>query len=82
MTRLLSQGYNPGNENLECEMETPKFPAKIDPNFHWKSSGLQTETSDFRPDFLFSFRNGTQPIGWILKTRKAFANRDIKRGVS
>ena len=41
---------NPGNENSKLEMETPKFPAKIDFNFHWKSSSLQTETSDFGPD--------------------------------
>ena len=56
---------NPGNENLKLEMETPKFPAKIDFNFHWKSSSLQTETSDFGPDFLFSFLNSAQPTGWI-----------------
>ena len=37
---------NSGNENSKLEMETPKFPAKIDFNFHWKSSSLQTETSD------------------------------------
>ena len=65
-----STGYefslNPGNENSKLEMETPKFPAKIDFNFHWKSSSLQTETSDFGPDFLFSFLNGAQPVGWIL----------------
>ena len=57
---------NPGNENSKLEMETPKFPAKIDFNFHWKSSSLQTETSDFGPDFLFSFLNSTQPTGWIF----------------
>ena len=56
----------PGNENLKLEMETPKFPSKIDLNFHWQSSSLQTETSDFEPDFLFSFLNSTQPAGWIL----------------
>ena len=57
---------NPGNENWKREMETPKFPMKVDFNFHWKSSGLQTETSDFGPDFLFSFLNGTQLVRWIL----------------
>ena len=57
---------NPKNENLKLEMETPKFPAKIDFNFHWKNSSLQTETSDFGPDFLFSFLNSAQPTGWIL----------------
>ena len=56
----------PGNEDWKLEMENAKFPAKIDFNVHWKSSGLQTETSDFEPDFLFSFLNGTQPVGWIL----------------
>ena len=45
---------NPGNENSKLEMETPKFPAKIDFNFHWKSSSLQTETSDFRLRTRFS----------------------------
>ena len=25
---------NPGNENWKLEMETPKFPEKIDFNFH------------------------------------------------
>ena len=73
---------NPGNENSKLEMETPKSPAKIDFNFHWKSSNLQTETSDFGPDCLFSFLNSTQPTGWIFQTRKAFPTRDIKRGVS
>ena len=58
---------NPGNENSKLEMETPKFPSKIDFNVHWKSSSFQTETSDFRPDFLFSFLNSTQPTGWIFK---------------
>ena len=57
---------NPGNENSKLEMETPKFPAKIDFNFHWKSSSLQTETSDFGPDFLFSFLNSAQPSGWVF----------------
>ena len=61
---------NPGNENSKLEMETPKFPAKIDFlidfNFHWKSSSLQTETSDFGQDFLFSFLNSARPTGWIL----------------
>ena len=57
---------NPGNENSKLEMETPKFPAKIDFNFHRKSSSLQTETSDFGPDFLFSFLNSAQPSGWIF----------------
>ena len=38
---------SPRNENSKLEMETPKFPAKIDFNFHWKSSSLQTETSYF-----------------------------------
>ena len=57
---------NPGNENSKLEMETLKFPAKIDFNFHWKSSSLQTETSDFGPDFLLSFLNSAQPAGWIL----------------
>ena len=57
---------SPGNENSKLEMETPKFPAKIDFNFHWKSSSLQTETSDFGPDFLFSFQNSAQPSGWIF----------------
>ena len=57
---------NPGNENLKLEMETPKFLAKIDFNFHWKSSSPQTETSDFGPDFLFSFLNSAQPTGWVL----------------
>ena len=57
---------SPGNENSKLEMETPKFPAKIDFNFHWKSSSLQTETSNFGPDFhfLFSFLNSTQP-NWV-----------------
>ena len=31
------RSLNPGNENSKLEMETPKFPAKIDFNFHWKS---------------------------------------------
>ena len=57
---------NPGNENSKLEMGTPKFPAKIDFNFHWKSSSLQIETSDVGPDFLFSFLNSTQPTGWIF----------------
>ena len=57
---------NPENENSELQIETPKFPAKIDFNFHWKSSSLQTETSDFGPDFLFSSLNSAQPTGWIL----------------
>ena len=57
---------NPGNKNLKLEMETPKFPAKIDFNFHWKSSSLETETSDFGPDLLFSFLNSAQPSGWIF----------------
>ena len=57
---------NPENENSKLEMETPKFVAKIDFNFHWKSSSLQTETSDFGPDFLFSFLNSAQLTGWIL----------------
>ena len=55
-----------GNENSKLEMETPKFPAKTDFKFHWKSSSLQTETSDFGPDFLFSFLNSAQPSGWIF----------------
>ena len=39
---------NPGKENWKLEMETPKkFPAKIDFDFHWKSSGFPTATSDF-----------------------------------
>ena len=42
-------------KSWERELETT---AKIDLNFHWKSSGLQTETSEFGPDFLFSFLNG------------------------
>ena len=67
---------NPGNENSKLEMETPKFPAKIDFNFHWKSSSLQTETSDFGADFLFLFLNSAQPTGWILQTRTAFATRE------
>ena len=46
-------------------METPKFPAKIDFNFHWKRSGLQTETSDFGLDFLFLFLNGA--LGGFFK---------------
>ena len=50
-------------------MEIPKFPAKIDFNFYMKSSGLRTETSDFGPDFLFSFLTGAQPVEWI--------NRDL-----
>ena len=57
---------SPGNENSKLEMETTKFPAKIDFNFHWKSSSLQTETSDFRPDFLFLFLNSAQSSGWIF----------------
>ena len=59
---------NTGNENSKLEMETAKFPAKIDFNFDWKSSSLQTETSDFGPDFhfLFSFLNSTQSTGWIF----------------
>ena len=57
---------NSGNENSKLEMETPKFLAKTDFNFHWKSSSLQTETSDFGLDFLFSFLNSAQPTGWIL----------------
>ena len=57
---------NPGNENSKLEMETPKFPAKIDFNFHWKSSSLQTETSDFGPDCRFSYPNSTQPTEWIF----------------
>ena len=57
---------NPGNENSKLEMESPKFPAKIDFNFHWKSLSLQTESLDFGQDFLFSFLNGAQVIGWIL----------------
>ena len=69
---------NPGNKNWKLEIATPKFPAKICLNFHWKSSGVQTETSDFEPDFLFLFLNGVQPVGWILYTRKAFATRDTR----
>ena len=42
----------PGNENSKSEMETLKFPAKIDFTFHWKSSSLQIETSDQ----IFCFR--------------------------
>ena len=57
---------NPGNENSKLEMETPKFPAKNDFSFHWKSSSPRTETSDFGSDFLFSFLNSTQPTGWIF----------------
>ena len=57
---------NAGNENWKLEMEAPKFPTKIDFNLHWKSSGLETETLDFGPDFLFSFLNSTKPVGWIL----------------
>ena len=57
---------NPGNENSKLEMETAKFPAKIDFNLHWKSSSLQTETSGLGPDCLFSFLNSTQPTGWIF----------------
>ena len=58
---------SPGNENSKLEMETPKFPVKIDFNFHWKSSSLQTETLDFGPDFLFSFLNSAQPSGGSFK---------------
>ena len=57
---------NPGNGNWKFEMETSKFPANIDFNFHWKSSGLQTECSDLGPDFLILFLNGAQPVGRIL----------------
>ena len=57
---------HPGNNNSKLEMEIPTFPAKIDFNFHWRSSGLQTETSDLRLDFLFSFLTGAQSVGWIL----------------
>ena len=57
---------NPGDENWKPDMGSPKFPAKIDFNFYWKSSGLQSETSDFGPDFLLLFLNGAQPVGWIL----------------
>ena len=46
---------------FETQMETSKFPVKTDFNFHWKSSSLQTETSDLRPDFLFSWRT----INWM-----------------
>ena len=56
----------PGNENWKLEVETPKFPLKIGFNFHWKSSGLKTEASDFRPNFLFLFLNGGHPVEWIL----------------
>ena len=47
-------------------METPKFPMKMDLNFHWRSSDLQTETLDFGPDVMFLFLNGAQTVGWIL----------------
>ena len=70
---------NPGNENPKLEMETPKFPAKIDFNFHWKSSSPQTETSDFGPDFLFSFLNSAQPTRWILLNQEGLCH---KGGVS
>ena len=49
------RSLNSENENSKLEMGTPKFPAKIDFKFHRKSSSLQSETSDFGPDFLFSF---------------------------
>ena len=52
---------NAGKENWKLQMETPKFPAKIDFSFHWRRSGLETETSDFGPDFLFLFLNRAQP---------------------
>ena len=57
---------NPGNESSKLAMETPKFPAKIDFNFNWKSSSFQTETSDFGQDFLFSFLNSALPAGCIF----------------
>ena len=60
---------SPGNENSKLEMETPKFPAKIDFNFHWKSSSLQIETSDFRSDFLFSFLNSNNQVGGLLNKK-------------
>ena len=45
---------NPGNENSKLEMETPKFSAKIDFNFHWKVQAfkLTLQTSDQ----IFCFR--------------------------
>ena len=53
-TEVWKTGYecslNPENENVKLEMETPKFLAKIDFNFHWKSSSLQTS------DQIFCFR--------------------------
>ena len=72
---------NPGSQNSKLEMEPPKFPSKIDFNIHWKSSSLQTETSDFGPDFLFSLLNGTQLTGWIpFKPGRpgGFATKDIR----
>ena len=57
---------DPENENLKLEMETTKFPAKIDFNFHWKSSSLQTETSDFRLWTRFSvFVSEQRTISWV-----------------
>ena len=57
---------SPGNENSKLEMETPKFPAKIDFNFHWKVQAfkLKLQTSD--QTFWFRFWNSARPSGWII----------------
>ena len=58
-------------------METLKFPAIIDFNFHWKDQDfkLKLQTSDH---FLFLSLNGMQPVEWIVQTRKAFATRAMR----
>ena len=46
---------NPGKETSKIEMETQKFPAKTDFNFHWKSSSLQTKLQTSDQIFCFRF---------------------------
>ena len=45
------------NENRMFEIEAQKFAPNTHFNFHEKIPGFQAETTDFQPDFLFSFLN-------------------------
>ena len=58
---------NLGNENSKLEMETPKFLAKIDFNFHWKVQAfkLKLQTSD--QIFCFRFRTAHFQLGGSFK---------------
>ena len=47
-----------GNDNWKLEIETQKSGAKIDLNFHMKSSCLQSEATEFQLGILFCFLNG------------------------